>query len=410
MSATGRGLKRRSSAGSSDVQQILAALSARMMARLPEIEEAASARVRSLTGPKSVLDVEYVDGLRSAISVAIQYGLAIIACNPNRPPTIPAALLIQARLAARNGVTLVTVLNRYFAGYTVLSHFLVDEIGEDPAETAILKGLLQAHAPLFERLIRTVTEEYMREAQNPLGSSEQRKLEKIERLLAGEILDTSDLAYPFDAYHLGAIGTGPGAAGAIRKLAKSLDALLLSVRPAEETVWAWFAARRRLDPNRIEAFISSDWSSGVCLAVGEPGHAQAGWRVTHRQAAAALPIVLRNGRSFVRYRDVALTASMAQDDLLATSLRELYLAPLELGRDAGEVLRETLRAYFAAGRNATAAAEALKVNRRTVTYRLRKIEKALESPLAPIATEVEFALRLHDVAAKSLQFCNRSVR
>ena len=33
---------------------------------------------------------------------------------------------------------------------------------------------------------------------------------------------------------------------------------------------------------------------------------------------------------------------MLQDELLATSLRKIYLTPLEAGRDGGEVARETL--------------------------------------------------------------------
>ena len=41
------------------------------------------------------------------------------------------------------------------------------------------------------------------------------------------------------------------------------------------------------------------------------------------------------------------------------------------------VLRETLRAYFAAGFNAATAAAALEVDRHTVQRRLRKVEEAL---------------------------------
>lgn len=399
MSATGRGLKRRLSAGSSEVQPVLVALSARMMARMPEIEEAASARVRALSDYEGALDAEYIDGLRSAIPAALRYGIELVTCDPNRPPPVPAVLVVQARLAARNGLPLLTVQSRYFAGYTVFSHFLIEEIGDDPIEAAVLKILVQVHARLFERLMAEVTEEYMREAQNPPRSPEQRKLEKIGHLLEGKFVDTSDLRYQFDAYHLGAIGCGPGATEAIRKLAKSLDAGLLTVRPAEETVWAWFGGRKKFESNRIEAVVSSDWPAEASLAIGEIGQAMGGWRLTHRQAAAALPRALRSGCAFVRYRDVALELSVAQDDLLATSLRELYLAPLTMGRDGGKVLRETLRAYLAAGRNASEASKALKVDRRTVTYRIKKIEEALKSPLAPIVTEVELALRLHDFEA-----------
>ena len=63
-----------------------------------------------------------------------------------------------------------------------------------------------------------------------------------------------------------------------------------------------------------------------------------------------MPVAERRGQSLVRYVDVALQAAIVRDDLLATSLRQIYLAPLEKARDGGEVARETLRAYFAAER------------------------------------------------------------
>ena len=42
---------------------------------------------------------------------------------------------------------------------------------------------------------------------------------------------------------------------------------------------------------------------------------------------------MRGPEPFVRYVDVALLAAVLQDDLLATSLRKLYLEPLEAERD-----------------------------------------------------------------------------
>ena len=46
----------------------------------------------------------------------------------------------------------------------------------------------------------------------------------------------------------------------------------------------------------------------VALAIGEPGQGLAGWRFSHRQAAAALPIALHSDRTHTRYADVALLA------------------------------------------------------------------------------------------------------
>jgi DNA-binding PucR family transcriptional regulator len=132
----------------------------------------------------------------------------------------------------------------------------------------------------------------------------------------------------------------------------------------------------------------------VQITVGEPGEGLGGWRFSHHQAKAALPIAERRGEAVLRYADVAVLASVARDELLATSLRRLYLAPLERMRDGGKVARETLRAYFDAERNISSTAAALGVDRRTVRNRLRAIEELLGRPLTGSLADLEIALRL----------------
>jgi DNA-binding PucR family transcriptional regulator len=134
----------------------------------------------------------------------------------------------------------------------------------------------------------------------------------------------------------------------------------------------------------------------VFVAVGEPGEGIGGWRFSHRQAKAALPITESSGQTTLRYADVILTASILRDDLVAASLRQLYMVPLEGMRDGGRGARETLRAYFAAERNVSSTAAALGVDRRTVTNRIRAIERLFGRPLAEFATDLEIALRLGD--------------
>jgi DNA-binding PucR family transcriptional regulator len=127
-----------------------------------------------------------------------------------------------------------------------------------------------------------------------------------------------------------------------------------------------------------------------------------GWRLTHRQARAALPIARQSQEPAVRYGDVALIASVLQDELLVRSLRQLYLEPLAEERDGGEVLRKTLRAYFEAERNVSSAAAALGVTRKTVTNRLGVVEECLDRPLGSCSAEVEVALLLEGSGAPTL--------
>jgi hypothetical protein len=374
-------------------------LTARLQARRPEVEQAVLTRIFAISANESA-DPEYVAGLSPAVSAALDYGLAVVEMGEERSPPVPAPLLVQARMAARNGVSLDTVLRRYFAGYTLLSDFLIEEVEDSGLfRGAPLKQLLRNQAALFDRLLTAVSEEYAREADSRLDTAEQRRAERVQRLLDGELLDTSGLAYDFEGHHLGAIAIGPDAAEAIRELAKTLDWRLLLIRCGEGTVWAWFGSRRNLDPEKLGRLASSSLPPQVSLTAGEPARGLTGWRLTHRQARAAMLVARRSPRSFVRYADVALLASMLQDDLLATSLRELYLAPLEEERDGGETLRATLRAYFTAGHNTSSAAAALGVSRRTVANRLRTIEAKFDRPLNAATAEVEVALRFEDLDA-----------
>jgi hypothetical protein len=379
------------------IEEIRSGLSARLQARREEIGQAALTRIYAVGDPSLARDPEYAEGLHAAVSAALDYGLAVIEGGEERAPAVPAVLLTQARLAARNSVSLDTVLRRYLAGFTLLGDFLIEEAeASDALKGPTLKRLLRAQSALFDRLIAAVTEEYMRESDGRQGTAEQRRAEQVRRLLDGDLLNTSELEYEFDAHHLGAIATGAGAAGAIRDLAGGLDCSLLRVCPAEGTVWAWLGGRRPLDPEQLTNLVPSG-SVGPSLAIGEPGKGLAGWRLTHRQARAALPIARRSRCSPVRYADVALLASILQDELLVTSLCLLYLEPLAEDRDGGAVLRETLRAYFVADHNVSSAAAALGVNRHTVTNRLHAIEERLGRPLSSCTAEMDAALRLEDL-------------
>jgi purine catabolism regulator len=135
---------------------------------------------------------------------------------------------------------------------------------------------------------------------------------------------------------------------------------------------------------------------GILITVGEPGESLSGWRFSHRQAKAALPIAERREQSLVRYADVTLLASIVRDDIATASLRRLYLAPLENGRD-GDNLRIALRAYFQAGRNVSSAAAALGMNRRTLSKRLQAAERILGRPLESLAGDLEIALSLEAI-------------
>jgi PucR C-terminal helix-turn-helix domain/GGDEF-like domain len=373
-----------------------AVISARLRARRAEIEAAVLARASAISDPAESHDPEYLEGLRTTISDAVDYGLAAIERGEDHKPSLPPTLLAQARLAARNGVGLDTVLRRYSAGYVLLSDFLIEEAEHSNLRGGVLRRLLRAQAAL-DRLLAAVSEEYAREERERPGTRDQRRAERIERLLAGEQLDTSGLDYDFEGFHLGVIGAGPGAWKALRGLAIALDCRLLALRRGEGTVWAWLGSRQMIDDEDLRRHVSANWPVGASLAIGEPGAGIPDWRLTHHQAKAALAIALRSPEPLVRYADVALMASVVRDDLLAASLHRLYLGPLKAEHSGGKVACDTLRAYFSAERNISSAAAALGVNRNTVASRLRTIEATIGRPLNTCGPELETALRLAEL-------------
>ena len=378
-----------------------APLEDRLRARRGELEQAALARIAEISDPGSAPDPAYLAGLRAALAAALDYGLAAIVEPTREPKPVPVQLLGQARLAARNGVSLEAVMRRYAAGHSLLADTLLDEAAAAGVGAIELKSALRALADRYDRVVVAVSGEYAREAEAEPQGSERRRYALLRRLLAGERLDASELGYEFDVHHLAIVASGATAAEALARLGERLDRRLLLAEPDEQSAWAWFGGRRGFECDELGFISSYPWPEGSALACGEPGRGLAGWRLSHRQAAAALPVAERAAATVVYYADVALVASVLQDDLLATSLRQGYLAPLESERDGGKAAKQTLRAYFAAAGNVSSAAAALGVNRATVRSRLGAIEERYGRALDGASAEIEVALRLDEIERRS---------
>ncbi len=368
-----------------------AGLIARLRGRQGEIEEAILARAHGVADPTEVGDPTYVAGLRTAVASGLDFALEGLGGLGRREQPVPLELLAQARHAARSGVPLDTVLRRYLAGHALLGDFILAAAEAEGLASAELQRAGRALAGIVDRIVVEVTEEHGRHERRRGDPAERRRAERVEALLAGEQPDTGELAYDFNANHLGTIAKGPGAPQALRELARALGRDLLLVPREDGEAWAWLGAK---EGGGLEEIGRASLPAGVTLALGEPTTGLAGWRLTHRQARAALPIALRESRGVVRYAEVALLCSALGDELLRRSLTVLFLDPLR-----EETLRETLRAYLAAGRNGASAAAALGVSRQTVHSRLRIAEERLGRPLERCGIEVELALRLAELGS-----------
>ena len=383
--------------GGGSFGEVRLGLAERLRGRLPELQEAIATRVYAISDPREVSDRGYLARLNEALAAAVEYRLEGLGAGDREALDVPPVLLLQARLDARVGVSLDTVLRRYFAGNAVFGDFLAEEAGRAEVPSSALRRLLAVQATQGDRLLAAVSAEHAREAKSRPRSAAERRRECVKSLLAGELADRSELGYDLDAHHLAAMAKGEGAQELMRGVASRLDRRLLAVCREEEQIWAcWLGGSSRLAPEEAQRALSAAVPAGVFVTVGEPGEGIAGWRFSHLQAKAALPIAERRRLPVLRYADVAMLASIARDDLVANSLRQLYLAPLERGRDGGQAARETLRAYFDAERNVSSTAAALGVDRRTVRNRLRAAEELLGRSLRGSLADLEIALRLDD--------------
>jgi PucR-like helix-turn-helix protein/diguanylate cyclase with GGDEF domain len=378
-----------------DLELVRADITAHLSGRREEIAEALLGGLYAVEEPDGA-DAEYLHGLTAAAFAAIDYALATFEGGGGREVPVPPALLAQARLAAHHQVPLDVVMRRCFAGFAILVEFLVAgaEASGVPRREA-LGRLFRSHTAQVDRLVDAMAQEYKREASRVAVSSEERRAERVERLLAGEPVELADLGYELTGWHLGIVMRGERRE-LLHALARRFDARLLCVSPQRPDLWGWLGSRRPLDSERVAAAAMESAGPADQVAVGEAAEAAEGWRLTHRQARATLPLLGGSQGNVGRYADLGLVSSVLSDRTLASSLRQMYVEPLDDERDGGEAMREALRAYFACGRNISSAAAALRVNRQTLRKRLRAFEEKVGACLDTCGVEVELALRLED--------------
>lgn len=142
--------------------------------------------------------------------------------------------------------------------------------------------------------------------------------------------------------------------------------------------------------------------SSLCLRLGSQspvaglGRWYPGAEGVRRSASEALHALARGEPgAVVRYEAIELEVLLENiaswEDFVAGKL-----GPLLEGSGSQQELRQTLRAYLAAGKNATEAARLLQIHRNTLLYRLQRLKKLLDVDLedAEDVFALELALRL----------------
>jgi PucR C-terminal helix-turn-helix domain len=366
-----------------------------LQARRSEIEQAIYTRIHSsVPHPASRENPDYEAGLREAIAAVVGYGLEVIKVGPGWSGPVPPAAVVQARRAARVGVSCGTIQRRYFVGHREFGKFVAQEIERTGfmRHGEVVHHLLQVQEELLEQLTAAIEYEYNEEHESIGGS---RRSEIAQRLISGEPVKSAELTeldYEIDtSWHIGFFASGPGAEGIFRTLKRNYSRKLLCVY-LDNRVCAWLGMQK--EPVLNDEYLSPN---GDAFAVGEPGKGFEGWRLTHHQARAAFAVALRRPEKIARYADTRLLAAALQNETLAQSLTQRYLMPLSTQSDGGAKLRRTLRTYIDLECNASSAANGLRVRRHTVACRVRTAEQLIGSTLRDSLAELDVALRLEEL-------------
>lgn len=348
------------------------------------------------------MDPAYASGMRRALVDALTFGIEVIEKGLDAPIPIPGETIRQARRAARVGVQLETVLRRCTAGSKLLEEFILVEADRLPSR--VLRQVLSEQGLQVDRLLELIASEYRDEVERSERSPADVQADLILQFLqSGRTVCPVDLDYDFDAWHVGAILIGHREEGmrALRLLAERWACRLLSVSGEPDTAWVWLGCRRELDVTELAQRLECEGLEQTYVALGEARQGLDGWRQTLREAQVALQATLYRAQPVTRCRDVILVSAVVRDPALATSLIETYLAPLDDCSDRGEILRETLRAYFHSNQNAKTAAATLGVARHTVERRLKNVEKRLGQALHTCNAQIQVALGVEEVISLS---------
>lgn len=375
-------------------------IAAGFLSRRDEVAEAMVGKIREGVSEFGVFDgVELWEAVRTSCIANLETGLGALAGDRELPESIPVDARDLALLTARLDLPLAALLRTYRVGHQVMWRAWAAAVEAEADDPEVRRLALAVGSDyLFEyvdRLATFLTAEHTAERDRFMRTREQRRTQLVRDVLDGADPDAAEalgaLDYDLRLEHLALIVSGPDPERVVRGMAKVLDAPhRLFVALAGDTAWVWLGRTRpfRL-PERVEV------DEGAVVSIGDPGPGPEGFRRSHREARDAHAVAIRNRpRELVRYDDVALESLVAVDEARAGAFITRELRGLDGADDRSARLRETLRAYFAAGQNASAAAAFLGVHEHTVSYRLRTIEERLGRPVTTRRAELETALRL----------------
>src|SRR3954454_16860787 len=189
-------------------------------------------------------------------------------------PHAPGEATEEARVTARAGVPLESLLHTYRVGHAVVWDRALDiaeEVAPDArSRNAVLKIGSRWLFSYVDAVARHVTIEYNRERDRIMRSSVDRRVQLVRDILDGATIDAGELGYDLDAEHLALVAPGPGAEDWLDELSRRVERRLLTIAVSDQVVWGWLGARRDLAAYEWRLVADVAVPEHTCAAVGEP--------------------------------------------------------------------------------------------------------------------------------------------
>lgn len=349
--------------------------------------------------------------LRASIRAVIgRFGELLSTGEDPWTPSAPKAALDYARLLARQGIPLSTLLLQYHQSHNAVERELL-QIVHDAAQPlpsdelfSFLGHLRRLTDSFITAMTADVTRAYETEATAlPIPGNAEHLRKVLDVLGAAHAADDIG-GYPMAGRHMALVfhpsANGDGeidpvlvksASRAIADAVGSHSAPLIVV-PGSTEAWAWCTVPSTF-PSPGAPKIPEQ--PGLRIAVGPPSSGLEGFRLSHRRAqrCSSLFGAIAFDAAVVDDRAPGTATAAAFVDRLADAADfvRATLGPLAHDDADRDVLRQTVRAYLASG--VGGAAESLLVHRNTVKYRLDRVREAADAET--IATpEFRVALEL----------------
>jgi hypothetical protein len=340
----------------------------------------------------AVPDEELAGALRDAAAVGLLLALSSIRLPSAAATSLPPATAHAARLAARRKISLGALVHAQRVAHAVYHESLLRHAERQQCGLAALQTVSRRLFDHIDGAIALCTREYREERRRHMLHPDRALYERVGKVLAGAEVK---LDHPLEGTHVAVVLSAPSGPAAARQLALRIEGPVLVVSTPDGGAWVWIASDD-LAPAEVQRLLAGMALDGVG-GIGDRESGREGFQRGHRKAQVALQVGTRLGGGVFLYADTALEAVALCGEGVAREFAYAELGALAEDSERAAALRTTMRVYFDCGSSAAAAARALGIAERTVTYRLRRAEQMIGRQLAGRRAEIESALRLNTV-------------